>query len=304
MPRINFKVVELLVVVTIIGFLSALLLPATKQAREAARSVAASAMQESRLKAGEDKVKARFVNLQTAQVVPRKIIYEANVVLVVTDMADTESQIAKLLKQVNGYVAESSVDRQQGEQLTGRWRVRVPVGQFDSFLDAVSKLGVAENRDQTAQDVTEEFVDLEAQIANKKKLEERIVALLKDSSGKIKDVIEVERELARVRGEIEQMQGRLRYLTNRTDYTTVSISARVEENYVPPTAASFASRIAQAWGMSVEALRNFGEQLTIAVVYAFPWLVIFGVVAVPMYVLVRKRVVAVHKPVSVGPPQL
>src|SRR6185369_14989490 len=122
-------------------------------------------------KAGEDKVKARFVNLQTAQVVPRKIIYEANVVLVVTDMADTESQIAKLLKQVNGYVAESSVDRPQGEQLTGRWRVRVPVGQFDSFLDAVSKLGVAENRDQTAQDVTEEFVDLEAQIANKKKLE-------------------------------------------------------------------------------------------------------------------------------------
>src|SRR5206468_2017919 len=111
-------------------------------------------------------------------------------VLVVKDMAETETQIAKLLKQTNGYIAEASVDRRQGQQLTGRWRVRIPVAQFDSFLDAVSKLGVAESRNQTAQDVTEEYVDLEAQITNKKRLEERIVALLKDSNGKIKDVIE------------------------------------------------------------------------------------------------------------------
>ena len=104
---------------------------------------------------------------------------------------------------------------------TGRLRMfNLSVLVTDPFLQAVSRLGVPESRHQTAQDVTEEFVDLEARISNKKRLEKRIVELLSSSSGKIKDVIEVERELARVRGEIEQSEGRLRYLTDRTEFTT------------------------------------------------------------------------------------
>jgi uncharacterized coiled-coil protein SlyX len=240
-------------------------------------------------------VKAEFVN-QAVPKIDRKIIYDANIVLVVKDMAETEKQITQLLKQANGYIAEESVDRRQGEHLTGRWRVRVPVAQFDSFLDAVSNLGVAETRNQTAEDVTEQFVDLEAQISNKKKLEERIVALLKDSSGKIKDVIEVEHELARVRGEIEQMEGRLRYLTNRTDFTTISISARVEENYVPPAAPTFSNRIAQAWATSLLALRTFAERLVVAVVFAVPWLVVVSVIAVPAFLYLKWRSAATTKP--------
>jgi uncharacterized coiled-coil protein SlyX len=232
---------------------------------------------------------ARFVALQAAPNVARRIIYDADVSLVVKDMTETEAQIGKLLKRADGYIAEATIDRRAGERLTGQWRVRVPVAQFDTFLDAVSNLGVAENRKQTAQDVTEEYVDLEAQITNKKRLEERIVALLKESAGKIKDVIEVEHELARVRGEIEQMEGRLRYLTNRTDFTTVSISARVDENYVPPAAPSFLSRIAQAWTLSLDSLRIFGEQLAVAVVYATPWFAILCVVVVPAFLYARKR---------------
>jgi hypothetical protein len=239
--------------------------------------------------AAKSQVNARFVGFQAPASAPRKIIYEAEISLVVKKMAETEAQITKLLKQHDGYVADANVDRRQGEELTGRWKVRVPAGQFDAFLDEVSKLGIAESRRQTAQDVTEEFVDLEAQISNKKKLEERIVALLKDASGTIKDVIEVERELARVRGEVEQMEGRLRYLTNRTDLTTISIVAREEENYVPPAAPTFANRIVQAWNSSLASLRTFGERLVVAVVAAFPWLVVASAVLVPTAWYVRKR---------------
>lgn len=233
--------------------------------------------------------KAKLVNFQAAPKVARRIIYDADVSLVVNDMAVTETQIASLLKKSDGYVAEASVDRREGEHLTGRWRVRVPVAQFETFLDAVSKLGVAESRKQTAQDVTEEYVDLEAQITNKKRLEERIVALLKESTGKINEIIEVERELGRVRGEIEQMEGRLRLLTNRTDFTTVSITARVEENYVPPAAPTFPNRIARAWVLSLDALRVFSEQLAVAIVYATPWIAILSVAAIPAFLIARKR---------------
>jgi hypothetical protein len=162
------------------------------------------------------------------------------------------------------------------------------VDRFESFLDAVSELGVPESRGQTAQDVTEEYVDLEARIANKKRLEQRILQLLEDSHGKIKEVLEVERELARVRGEVERMEGRLRYLTNRTELTTVTILAREQRDYVPPEAPTFLFQIRWAWTSSLLALKNFGKGLTLAVVFVFPWLLVILVVVAPLCWCLRR----------------
>jgi Domain of unknown function (DUF4349) len=303
--RYTPNLVELLVAIAIIGTLIALLLSATQSARYAARNSslvtgeydapASAALSQDSMRS---KTEAKLVNYQDVMNEPRKIIYEAEISLVVDDVSGTEAQVAKLLQQFGGYVAESKVDRTQGEQLSGRWQVRVPVEQFNPFLEAVSKLGVVENRHQTAQDVTEEFVDLEAQIGNKKRLEERILELLKNSEGAIKDVIEVERELARVRGEIEQMEGRLRYLTNRTDLTTVTIDAREVDDYVPPQALSFVERISQAWRGSLLALRVFGERVTVAFVYAFPWIVILSALVGPPWWYVGKRNAAKRNPAN------
>ncbi len=213
----------------------------------------------------------------------RKIIYDAELALIVKEFAAAEKEIPKLVKQFGGYLADVSVNRTQGEQRSGRWQARVPVDQFDSFLDSVSALGIPESRRQTAQDVTEEFVDLEARTANKKRLEGRIVDLLKDSSDELKDVIEVERELARVRGEIEQMQGRLRYLANRAELATITISAREVRDYVPPESPRFFGRIGQAWSDSVLSLKVLGEHIAVAVVYVFPWLLVLGALAPPVW---------------------
>ena len=137
--------------------------------------------------------------------------------------------------------------------------------------------------------MTEEYVDLEARIANKQRLEKRILELLEDSDGKITDIIEVERELARVRGEIEQMEGRLRYLTNRTKLTTVAIVAREQRDYVPPEAPTFLGRTRQAWDNSLLSLRNFGEDLAVVVVLAFPWLLTLSVFVLPTLWYARRR---------------
>jgi hypothetical protein len=222
--------------------------------------------------------------------VQRRVIYNAELSLVVTDFSTLESELPKLVKQHDGYLADVQVDRTQGESRSGRWQARIPIDRYDSFLDAVSGLGVPESRRQTAQDVTEEFVDLEARIANARRLEERIVELLGKSNDEIKDVIEVERELARVRGEIEQMGGRLRYLTNRTELTTVTISAREVRDYVPPEAPGFARRAGQAWGNSWLSLARLGESAAIAFVFALPWLFLLGIVlALPAWQWVRRR---------------
>jgi Flp pilus assembly protein TadB len=310
--------VEFLVVIAIVGVLVALMLPATQATREASQrayranelrleresAAAASAPGESST-AAKSTVRyglandAYAVSLQlggddaqaadTEDAGKRHIIYEATLSLVVESMSDTEAALGKVLTQFNGYVADSNISGRQGDHLSGRWQVRIPVDRFEEFLAAAAKLGVTENRQQTAQDVSEEFVDLTARIANKKRLEERIVELLDTSSGKITDVIAVEQELARVRGEIEQMEGRLRYLANRTELTTVTISAREEHDYVSPEAPTYVTRIEQTWAGSLASLRSFAEHMSLAAVAAAPWVALFAVVGGPVVWLVRWR---------------
>ena len=205
----------------------------------------------------------------------RKIIYVAQVSLVVEDFDKIERELPQLVKQFGGYLADTTIDRTQGAYRTGQWMVRIPVENYEDFLLGLEKLGIPEHRTQTAQDVTEEFVDLEARIANKQKLEQRILQLVDDRDGKIKDVIEVERELARVREEIERMVGRLRYLANRAALTTVTITVREEKDYVPPQAPSFTSRIGTAWTYSTQNLLKFGENTVVELVAFSPWLVIW-----------------------------
>jgi len=165
------------------------------------------------------------------------------------------------------------VDRIQGENRTGRWVTRIPVEAFSSFLEELESLGLPDSRRQTAQDVTEEFVDLEARIKNKKRLEERILKLVEERAGKIQEVVEVERELGRVREEIEWMEGRLRYLRNRTSLTTVTINAREEQDYVPPQAPTFGNRIAEGWGGSLDTMLKTVQAVVLVVVVVIPWLV-------------------------------
>ena len=90
------------------------------------------------------------------------------------------------------------------------------------------------------------------------------------------------------RGEIEQMEGRLRYLTNRTELTTVLIVAREQRDYIPPEAPTLLGRIRQAWRNSLLSLRVVGEAVTVAAVFAFPWIVVFlVVVALPVWYMRR-----------------
>lgn len=219
----------------------------------------------------------------------RKIIYTADVQLTVKEFATFEAELPKLVGQCKGYLSAANIDRTYGDQLTGHWVARIPVDQYEAFLESVTQLGVPEKQAQTAQDVTEEYVDLEARIANKKRLETRILELLDKQSGEIKDVIEVERELARVRSEIESMEGRSRYLKNRTSFTTVTITAREQRNYVPPQALPFSEQISSAWSRSIDALYRICRGIVLVIVTAFPWFVVLGILLCPIVWLIRRR---------------
>jgi hypothetical protein len=228
----------------------------------------------------------------------RRIIYVADLTLIVQDFSRTAKELPELVKQAGGYLSDVAIDRSSGEQRSGRWVVRVPVDRFDDFLDDVSQLGVPEGRHQTAQDISEEYVDLDARVKNKKRLEERFLKLIDERTGNIKDITDMEEQLSRVREEIERMEGRLRYLTNQTALTTVTINAREERDYKPPEAPGFTTRIATSWTGSFVSLKDVTENVLVAAVYAAPWTAVWAVILLPGAVWGRrryKRFVAGHK---------
>ena len=184
----------------------------------------------------------------------------------VEDFDPIPDALRKLVSDANGFLADSNLDQLQGQSRYGSWTARVPVDQYDSFLQAVSKLGSLVSQQETAQDVTAQYVDLEARIDSKQQLEKRVLQLLDRPDDKIQHVIEVEKELARIRSEIERMEGQLRVLSNQTSLTTVRISVREVKSYQPEQAVGFSGRISSAWNDALTNAKSAGENFVIGLV--------------------------------------
>ncbi len=218
-------------------------------------------------------------------------------IVIVEDFDRAEEAFKQLISQQKGcYVAQAEVTGSAGSPRKGHWKVRVPVGQFEAFVEGVTKLGVPQRNSIDSKDVTEEYYDLEARVKNKKVEEQRLLKHLEKSTGKLEDILAVEREIGRVRGEIEQQEGRLRLLANLTTLTTVSITIQEIKNYIPPRAPTFASTIASTFSSSLDALIAFGKGLVLVAIALAPWLPVIAVVVVPAWLVIRRQLRRVSAP--------
>jgi hypothetical protein len=228
-------------------------------------------------------------NAAPAPAVPRKIIYNSDVKMVVDDLPKAEESLRQLLKKYEGFVAQSEFSGSTGSRRSGHWRLRIPVESFDAFLTELIKLGIPEVNKTDSQDVTDQFYDLEARIKNKKSEEESLRKLLEQTTGKMEDILGVRRELNQVRGDIDQKEGQLRRLANLSSLTTVNVTLREEKDYQPPQAPTFASNIASTFSSSIDLLQSVGKGLVLFVVAVTPWLPLVLIVTVPAWVVIRRR---------------
>jgi hypothetical protein len=220
----------------------------------------------------------------------RKIVYNAEIVLVVEDLAATEAGVNRLAKQANAYISEQEIRGASGMQRSGRWKVRVPIAAFEGFIAQVTKLGIAERNALTSEDVTDRFYDTETRVRSKKVEETRLLKLLEDRTGKLEDVLKVETELSRVRSEIERLQGSLNLLANLTALTTVTINAQERKNYVPPAAPTFGNKVRMTFSDSVDALIRSSEAVALFAVRITPWLPLLFVVGVIVWIVLRSGI--------------
>jgi len=221
----------------------------------------------------------------------RKIIRTATIDLVVkTNVSYIDAEIKDLMKRHDGYISAYREDRVYGDQLQARWVLRIPSNYFDDIINSIVDLGIPQSRDTTSQDVTEEFIDIERRLANKQRLEERILKLLENNTGNIKDVIEVESQLARVREDIERMEGRIKYLADSIAMSTITVTAIEQENYKPKQAPTFGTRIQDTFGESIGSMLTFVQGVILFLVAVVPWLLVLSIViGGPIYMWVRRR---------------
>ena len=133
------------------------------------------------------------------------------------------SEIRRLVGRLGGYVANVSMQGGKEQIRQATLELKVPADRFDELTGGLEPLGRVEFVNVAAEDVGEEFVDLTARASNSRRLESRLLELLGTRTGRLQDVLSVERELARVREEIERIDGRLRYLRTRAAMSTLSV---------------------------------------------------------------------------------
>jgi hypothetical protein len=125
---------------------------------------------------------------------------------------------------VGGFIANTTIQSGEGQQHAATLEIKIPSPNYDQAMSGMNGIGKLRSSNTTAEDVGEEYVDVNARMANAHRLEERLVTLLANRTGKLDDVLAVERELARVREEIERYEGRLRFLRSRTAISTLTVN--------------------------------------------------------------------------------
>jgi hypothetical protein len=192
----------------------------------------------------------------TAEAADRKIIRNADITIEVSSTVDAQHQVTSIAESHSGFVVTSEAKQREGNDPAQRTLdiklvVRVPSNQFGRAFDEIKKLAGNTPAEQvTSQDVTEDFIDLEARIKTQKALEVQFLEIMRQAN-KIADALEVQRQIAEVRTEIEKLEGRKRFLENRSSLSTINVNIQTPKPIITVTQTGFGHSLREAVSDSI-----------------------------------------------------
>ena len=154
----------------------------------------------------------------------RKLIRNAIVELEILSFDNAVQKITAVANEEHGYIATTDSEKQANGKLRGQVVVKVLPENLDFFLQKIRSLGELKKQTLGTEDVTKAYFDTDARLKNAHVMEQRLIDMLKTKTGKVSDLLQVEKELGRVREEIEKMQGELKYWDSQVQFATVTIS--------------------------------------------------------------------------------
>lgn len=171
--------------------------------------------------------RARVEEMGTRPVEQRQVIRTGSIELTVRDTRETVREVREIVEEGEGIVGSSSVYEIREGQYGANMTLRIPEKNFDRILEQIQALGKAPSVQTSLDDVTMEYIDLQSRLDNQVAQEKRLVEIL-EMAESVEEVLEVERELYRVRGEIESMTATLTHLKDRIAYSTLYLTLRDE----------------------------------------------------------------------------
>lgn len=212
--------------------------------------------------------------------IPQKIIKEASLRFETNDLEETFKQIQTAIAANKASIQNDS----EGKDYNNIYRnltIRIPSENFDAFINSVSK-GVSyfERKDISAQNVTEQYIDLTTRLNTKRKLEARYLEILQKAT-KISEILEIEKQISAIREEIEAKEGQLKYLESRVSESTVTIEFYKTIAQKEGIKASYGSKI---WTAIQSGFYSLSEFL-ISIISLWPFIILFCILAY----FIRKR---------------
>jgi hypothetical protein len=192
----------------------------------------------------------------TAEAADRKIIRNADITMEVASTTDTQHSVTSIAESHGGFVVTSEAKQRESTDPAQRTLdiklvVRVPANQFGVAFDEIKKLASNTPEEHVSgQDVTEEFIDLEARIKTQKALELQFLEIMRQAY-KVADALEVQRQIAEVRTEIEQLEGRKRFLENRSSLSTITVNIQTPKPIIAVTKTGFGHSLREAVSDSI-----------------------------------------------------
>jgi hypothetical protein len=192
----------------------------------------------------------------TTAAMERKIIRDADLTMEVPSTTETQRRVTSIAESYGGFVVTSEAKQREASEPAKRTLdiklvVRVPSNQFGAALNEIE--GLATNltqRNVTGQDVTEEFIDLEARLKTQKALEVQFLEIMRQAK-KVTDALEVQSQIADVRTEIEKLEGRRRFLESRTSLSSITVNIQSPTPIVVST-SGFGRSVREAVSESIE----------------------------------------------------
>jgi hypothetical protein len=215
----------------------------------------------------------------------------AELLLIARDFDAARAAVESILARHHGYAANLAVSDAGNAARTLSASLRIPSPELQATLSELKALGHVSSESQGGEEVTAQHADLVARLKNSRETETRLQEILRTRTGKVSEVLEVEQEIASVRGEIEEMESQLKLLDHRLDYTTITLSVSEEYNArVSDSTPGIATRFHNAAVAGLENVRDSAVGLALWCAEFLPplvfWLLILGA---PMAIFWRLR---------------
>jgi hypothetical protein len=243
----------------------------------------------------DEGIKSGNISAESDKNIPvtgRMIIKTGTMSLEVEKFDETSAKISETVKKFGGYISNSASTQTSSGLKQGTIAVKVPADKYDALVAEISILGKVMSQNIQANDVTEEYVDLESRQKTQKELEQRLLKLLAEKTARLTDVVEVEEKLASVRQKIEVVEGRMRLLRSQSDMSTLTISVYEPTLLTTSSGGGFFYELGQAVKKGLRGFTDIFAGLIIITIAASPLIVFVLIIIYIVRRILKKRKLA------------